>query len=179
VRGGNGYIEDWVNSRLIRDAHIGVLWEGTSNINALDVINRAVAKSGGHQALARALKARLQDAEAAPADFRAEIAELIDRAVAFAAQVAAKPRNERFARIATDALYNSASAALMTWEGATTGANGGDARRMIMSRMVVEHRLRPEDPLALPASDWEEDATTALLDPSAVSLERAAKLVTA
>ena len=46
VRGGNGYIEDWVNSRLIRDAHIGVLWEGTSNINALDVINRAVGEVG-------------------------------------------------------------------------------------------------------------------------------------
>ena len=37
IRGGNGYIEDWVNSRLVRDAHLGVLWEGTSNINALDV----------------------------------------------------------------------------------------------------------------------------------------------
>ena len=67
VRGGNGYIEDWVNSRLIRDAHIGVLWEGTSNINALDVINRAVAKSGGHETLGRALKAKLKAATAAPA----------------------------------------------------------------------------------------------------------------
>jgi len=38
VRGGNGYIEEWVHARLIRDAHIGVLWEGTSNINALDKI---------------------------------------------------------------------------------------------------------------------------------------------
>jgi acyl-CoA dehydrogenase len=36
VRGGNGYTEDWVNSRLVRDAHLGVLWEGTSNINALE-----------------------------------------------------------------------------------------------------------------------------------------------
>ena len=25
VRGGNGYIEEWVNARLVRDAHIGVL----------------------------------------------------------------------------------------------------------------------------------------------------------
>src|SRR5271168_4700299 len=122
VRGGNGYIEDWINSRLIRDAHIGVLWEGTSNINALDVINRAVAKSGGHETLARALKAKLEAATTAPAAFRAEIARLIDRAVAFAGDVAAKPRHERLARLATDALYNVASAALMTWEGATAGA---------------------------------------------------------
>jgi len=46
---------------------------------------------------------------------------------------------------------------------------------MILARMVVEHRLRAEDPLSLPTSDWEEDATTALLDPGAVSLERAAR----
>ena len=52
VRGGNGYIEEWVHARLVRDAHIGVLWEGTSNINALDIITRAVGKSRAHQPLA-------------------------------------------------------------------------------------------------------------------------------
>ena len=179
VRGGNGYIEDWVNARLVRDAHIGVLWEGTSNIAALDVINRAVAKSGGHETLARALKAKLKDATAAPATFREEIAQLIDRAVAFTAEVASKPKHERLARLATDALYNVASAALMTWEGATAGSSGHDARRMILARMVVAHRLRSSDPMSLPTSDWEEDATTALLDHAPVSIERAAQLVTA
>jgi len=44
VRGGNGYIEEWVHARLIRDAHIGVLWEGTSNINALDIVTARSAK---------------------------------------------------------------------------------------------------------------------------------------
>ena len=52
VRGGNGYIEEWVNARLVRDAHIGVLWEGTSNINALDIITRAVGKSRAHKRVA-------------------------------------------------------------------------------------------------------------------------------
>ena len=179
VRGGNGYIEDWVNSRLIRDAHIGVLWEGTSNINALDVINRAVAKSGAHETLAKALKAKLKEASGAPDSFRTQLAQLVDRAVAMAGEVAAKPRNERFARIATDALYNASSAALMTWEGATLAAKGGDARRMILARMVVDHRLRAEDPLATPAAEWEEDAISALLDPAPVSLARASQLISA
>jgi len=48
ARGGNGYIEDFVNARLVRDAQLGVLWEGTSNINALDAITRAVGKVGAH-----------------------------------------------------------------------------------------------------------------------------------
>ena len=61
ARGGNGYIEEWVNARLIRDAQIGLLWEGTSNINALDVIGRAVGRSKAHRALETLLRARLKE----------------------------------------------------------------------------------------------------------------------
>ena len=66
VRGGNGYIEEWVQARLVRDAHIGVLWEGTSNINALDIITRAVGKSRAHRPLAAALTKLLDEATADP-----------------------------------------------------------------------------------------------------------------
>ena len=72
VRGGNGYIEDWVNSRLIRDAHIGVLWEGTSNINALDVISRSREIRRPRNARACA-ESETPGRTAAPAAFRAEI----------------------------------------------------------------------------------------------------------
>ena len=37
VRGGTGYIEEWSDARIVRDAHLGSIWEGTSNIVALDV----------------------------------------------------------------------------------------------------------------------------------------------
>src|SRR5260370_24807982 len=48
VRGGNGYIEEWVQARLVRDTHIGVLWEGTRKIHALDIITRAGRQDGAH-----------------------------------------------------------------------------------------------------------------------------------
>src|ERR1700694_3023744 len=64
VRGGNGYIEEWVQARLVRDAHIGVLWEGTSNINALDIVTRAVGKSRAHRTLGAALTKLLDEAAA-------------------------------------------------------------------------------------------------------------------
>src|SRR6202030_860925 len=70
VRGGNGYIEEWVHARLVRDAHIGVLWEGTSNINALDIVSRAVGKSQAHRALGAALTKLLDEATSVPAAFR-------------------------------------------------------------------------------------------------------------
>ena len=51
ARGGNAYIEDWPNARLVKDAHLGVLWDGTSNINALDAIHRALRKEHAHHVL--------------------------------------------------------------------------------------------------------------------------------
>src|SRR5580765_8490080 len=66
VRGGLGYIEEWVTARLVRDAQIGTLWEGTSNINALDVVQRAVGKAAGHKTLNTALKARYEPSGALP-----------------------------------------------------------------------------------------------------------------
>ena len=46
VRGGNGYIEEWVNARLVRDAYLGAIWEGSTNVVALDV-QRAILRDAG------------------------------------------------------------------------------------------------------------------------------------
>jgi acyl-CoA dehydrogenase len=41
VRGGNGFIEDWPDSRILRDVYVHAIWEGSGNVIALDV-QRAV-----------------------------------------------------------------------------------------------------------------------------------------
>ncbi|MFD7920825.1 acyl-CoA dehydrogenase family protein [Streptomyces sp. NPDC059740] len=51
IRGGNGYIEDWVEPRLVRDAHLGSIWEGSSNVIALDVL-RCLRRQRSHHTLA-------------------------------------------------------------------------------------------------------------------------------
>ena len=179
VRGGNGYIEDWVNARLVRDAQIGVLWEGTSNINALDVVTRAVGKVRAHEALADTLHDCLAQADAIPGQFRTRLDGLVDRAAAFAAEVAADPAQEKRCRLAAGALYSAASAALLAWEGARTGAAGGDARRLLLSRLVVEHRLSVEDPLAVRDDAWEERAADLLLADAPVPLDLATEIAVA
>ena len=50
VRGGNAYIEDWPNARLLRDVHVQAIWEGTGNISALDV-GRAILRERAGKAL--------------------------------------------------------------------------------------------------------------------------------
>ena len=174
VRGGNGYIEEWVHARLIRDAHIGVLWEGTSNINALDIVTRAVGKSRAHRILEAALGKLLDQATPIPPAFRDRLRLALDRALAFAERVAAEPALEQAARLAASALYHITSAILMTWEAAQPGT---DPRRALYARLVLEHRLSAKDPLEPRTGDWEREAAEIIFSESEVSLPRIAGLL--
>ena len=160
TRGGNGYIEEWVNARLIRDSHIGVLWEGTSNINAIDVVRRAVTKARAHEVLHALLRQKLIEADL-PDAFRSRLAKGLERSFRFLTEVAKDPDREHMARQASSGLYNAASAVVLAWEGAHPD---GDARKLLVSRLVLEHRVEPSDPLAPADGDWERSAYELLLN---------------
>ena len=176
MRGGNGYIEDWSNAKLVRDAHLGLLWEGTSSVNALDIVRRAVGRERAHEALATALHEDLGRAPI-PGQFRSRLAGLVDRATDFADTVARQPEAEASCRRAASGLYHATSAALMASEGARLGAQGGDTRRLLLARLVIDHRLGNADPFSLPDHRHEDAMTAALLDDAPVSMERAAELL--
>jgi len=48
MHGGNGYIEDFVTPRLLRDAQVLTVWEGTANILGLEVL-RLIRKYKVHE----------------------------------------------------------------------------------------------------------------------------------
>ncbi|MEM7747614.1 MAG: acyl-CoA dehydrogenase family protein [Pseudomonadota bacterium] len=171
IRGGNGYIEDWVNARLIRDAQVGLLWEGTSNINALDVISRAIPKARAHEALVSALREKLDEIDALPGELNSQLTKQLDRAVGFAEDVASDKQYEDKARLAVSALYNVTSAILLAWEGALSGRSGGDARRLLLARMVLDHRLLPQDPMASGENQFDRAAADLLLGERSASLD--------
>lgn len=177
VRGGVGYIEEWVNARLVRDAQIGTIWEGTSSINALDVVSRAVGRSKGHRVMQDALADMLGKAAALPGQFRGALNAAIGRAADFAERVAADPALENRSRLAAGGLYHAATAALLAIEGAALGSRGGDARRLLLARLVMEHRLTAQDPFSLAKNAWEEQATDLLLSDRPVGLSTAQALV--
>jgi len=58
LHGGNGYIEDFVTPRLLRDAQVLTVWEGTANILALELI-RLVDKFQAHKLFVRIMEERL------------------------------------------------------------------------------------------------------------------------
>lgn len=135
VRGGCGYIEEWGDARLVRDAHLGSIWEGTSNVVALDVL-RAAQREDALDAL-RAHIDGLAVAGALP-----ELNDCLDRAVALARR--AQDGDTHLARQAASALYHLTSAAAMAWESLATD----DSARRAMAGMVLRHRVLPRDPLA-------------------------------
>ncbi len=145
VRGGCGYIEEWSDPRLLRDAHLGSIWEGTSNIVALDVI-RAIKREGSLPVLQAHVAALL--AEPGPASglapaFAAAISAAMDRASALA-MTAAREGGEVLSRQAASALYHCTSAAAMAWEAAQTGSRD----RMRWAQLTLLHRVLPRDPLS-------------------------------
>jgi acyl-CoA dehydrogenase len=140
VRGGVGYTEEWSDARLLRDAHLGSIWEGTSNIVALDVL-RAIRREDALEALEPTLEALL------PAGgFGSALGHALGRACRFAAGA-----DEANARQAATGLYYAAAAAIMAHEGARLGAQG-DARRQLLALLALRHRLSPREPLQ-PARD--------------------------
>ena len=100
VRGGVGYTEEWSDSRLVRDSHLGSIWEGTSNIVALDVM-RAINREHSAEALLAELDARIARV---PRLLSGRLAASLDKAAEFALQTAAT-RSEAHARQAATGLY--------------------------------------------------------------------------
>ena len=149
MRGGIGYIEEFATARLLRDAHLGSIWEGTGNIVAIDALKRAVGRHGAEAALAADLHARLDDSANVPQAWRDRLRDLADRAIGFAREVAAKCR-QRSRR----APRHQPAVSCRQRGGAGLGGGPihemrGDARRLLLSRMVIDHRVSPSDPFRL------------------------------
>jgi acyl-CoA dehydrogenase-like protein len=179
MRGGIGYIEEFATARLLRDAHLGSIWEGTGNIVAIDALTRAIGRHGADNALAADLHARLNESANVPAAWRDRLRGLADRAVGFAREVASRMDNEGDARRATSLLYHVASAVAFAWEGGRIHEMRGDARRLLLSRMVVDHRLSAGDPFRLTESAAQRAITAHLLGERAVDMAEVGELLTA
>ncbi|MDK3018887.1 acyl-CoA dehydrogenase family protein [Pseudodonghicola flavimaris] len=154
VRGGCGYIEEWSDARVLRDAHLGSIWEGTSNIVALDV-GRAVRREGALEALGEYM--RDLSAEAAQTEAGTAALAGFDRAAAYLREVAEDKAREAETRGAASAVYNAASAVAMCWEADQLRRQGrNDAEdRATLAAAVLSHKLAARDPFARRAAGEE------------------------
>jgi acyl-CoA dehydrogenase len=175
VRGGVGYTEEWSDPRLVRDAHLGSIWEGTSNIVALDVL-RAIRREHCLEALLPALNERI---ERAPGLLAARLAASLDKAAEFAHETAST-KNEAHARQAASGLYYACAAALLADEGTRLGERGdgsADCRRLLLAFLAYVHRLAPRDPLRRVTTAFEAEFAEALLPETAIAPSAAERIL--
>ena len=134
LRGGNGYIEDFDTARLLRDAQVLPIWEGTTNVLVLDTL-RSFRKEGTLTALLADARGRLpQNGELALET--KQVNESLDRLEQEAKSVLAG--DLAAARALVERLALAYRAALLI-EGA--GANG--EREGLVARWWVEGFLIP------------------------------------
>lgn len=143
VRGGVGYIEEFGDARVFRDAQLGSIWEGTSNIIALDVA-RAATRAGCLDPLMDYCSRLISTVDAHPR-LQKVLADRQESVHRLARGLQDPERESEHRRIAT-VLYDFVSAVFLAWEGAQLSRADGDHGRLLLAAMVVRHRLSDSSP---------------------------------
>lgn len=87
--------------------------------------------------------------------FRRRLEKAPTRSFEFFTEVGSDPIHEHMARQAASGLYNAVSPVVLAWDGAHPN---GDARKLLVSHLVLEHRAEVADPLSPPNGGWEHAA---------------------
>ena len=170
IRGGNGYIEDWVNARLVRDAMLGSIWEGPTNIVMLDV-GRALTHDGAGAIFFASLHERMRSlTDATVARLGALIrgqAEQVASHCAGLATAAGPVRDLLTARIAQRLAALQAVATLVEEADFLVARGGGHRKTVLAARYLLTHVLPERDFFAPRSTD--DALFSALADWSSVS----------
>ncbi len=149
IRGGNGYIEDWVDPRLLRDAHLGSIWEGSSNVIALDVL-RCMRQDSAHRLLAETYLRRLRTID--DVEVKAPVHTVVehwDALLLEGDQLLAEDRRTQQARIGVyaESLAHAVMASLLLEQAAYETAAGWGHRTAVVAASYVERlRATPTSP---------------------------------
>lgn len=149
LHGGNGYIEEYVTARLLRDAQVNTVWEGTSNIMALELVKcfSREAKQGGGYVLFDYLNHILENIESSPSNEAIPIVsnELnkVEKDVIFLLQATSDVQNAH-ARHLLDKVANLTCAVLLV-EGAQYALKKqGTKRLMEIAEYYINRTYCPE-----------------------------------
>jgi hypothetical protein len=93
VFGGHGYVSEWGIEQIVRDARIAMIYEGTNEIQAIDLLIRKTLSDGGTQlaALMKRFEQSLQSSNPQHADLLGRMAALQSITAKLATAQAASP----------------------------------------------------------------------------------------
>jgi hypothetical protein len=113
VFGGHGYVKEWGIEQIVRDSRVAMIYEGTNEIQAIDLLVRKVLADGGAglRAMLDGLAAELGD-DAASAEVRRRFADLLEATEALAQ---AAREDAALPYEAADDYLRAAGLALLAW----------------------------------------------------------------
>ena len=171
IRAGNGYVEEWPNARLLRDSYLGAIWEGSSNVVALDV-QRAILRDGGLAALARFISERLARVAEPMAKPWTDVvtAALVDIEGAVTRWPhAARDTRDLEARPIAEALYHALAVSLLLGEGQALFEQRQDARKFLVGALYAKRWLRSAAPGSAIFTARDLDSLESIIDWQPVS----------
>jgi hypothetical protein len=141
ILGGNGYTEEFVTARLLRDAQVLTVWEGPPNIQALELLRMVRAEQGGFEAFVQRVTAILASVPEVLGDTAAAVSAALEdccKAIAYVRDHADDA--SRHGRRLLDLMADTLSAALLLEEAAADAASG-DARKALVAERFIAQRL--------------------------------------
>ena len=167
VRGGNSYIEDWPNARLLRDVQVQSIWEGTGNISALDVGRALLRENAGATLLANLTQRLARQTDPAVSRAAALVQRALDTLAATLSEWAASEPHARDGRMRrlTRRLAHVVTAALLVEDAGAQSDESGSYRCLVMAaRYLRRYVYAAADGLAADESYTPLDAFNALVD---------------
>jgi alkylation response protein AidB-like acyl-CoA dehydrogenase len=145
VFGGHGYVREWGIEQHVRDARVAMIYEGTNEIQAIDLLVRKVLADGGAGLgeLLQQARAELGQGPLAP-----RVAACFDRLQALTAHLAsACAQDGALAYWVADDYLRAVAIALLGWAGARIDAAADAApepQRWRASAQALGHWVLPE-----------------------------------
>lgn len=134
MHGGNGYIEDFITPRLLRDAQVLTVWEGTANILGLEVL-RLIQKYKVHELFIRHLQEGLSQLPQEMKYYATPIEQGLKKLVVELAYLA--KQNEDIQTYHCKALASLMTDLYLSFIALKDASNAGD-RKLIIARVFLQ-----------------------------------------
>ncbi|MFW5963342.1 MAG: acyl-CoA dehydrogenase family protein [Natronomonas sp.] len=155
ILGGNGYVREHTTERLLRDAQVLPIWEGPSNILALDVL-RALNRENAHEALLPYVQEKLDGVEHPLLEELADEveAEFLDLQNALATMATEDGDYAQYhAKRLADFIFDVVSAALLLEEAQWQIDEEENGRKALVAQRFVETRFGDDEAYGVASGD--------------------------
>ncbi|MFG6114635.1 acyl-CoA dehydrogenase family protein [Halobacillus sp. MO56] len=143
MHGGNGYIEDFVTPRLLRDAQVLTVWEGTANILGLEVM-RLIHKYQAYELFYEEMESRLARIEASiDQKWLQPVLKALDDDKAYLGKIVKKSKQEQtyYSKRIAKRLSKSYEGVVALEEAAT-----GEERKQKIAEVYITQTFKEDNP---------------------------------